>query len=371
MWFLADMGVLYMKRTKKEKILLINRGWSDNLGDQAIKYTLEELLKSYNYEVDFSDFTQYKKNQDLNYKNKSKEISCREKKMFRKVISCIIPVSTLRRISWIVKNYKIFKACFKEYDLVVIGGGQLLNSNYVFPLAMFLWVNLFELFNDSKIIIFGVGAVRNYNRFDKFLYSNALKKVDKIYMRDYESIKILSEVFNQNASYVPDVAFCINKLKSEEIVNKRNEVLIGLTDYNRYKKYYNDKGRDEYYLEWEKIILHYVDKKYNVKFFYTTVGDLTEAINMQKTILNKYKTYIDIIEVNNLDELINAISHAAVVVSPRMHALIIAYVYGCDVIPFIMSDKIKVFKEQYLDDKSISLDELQNQVLTQLMNAIN
>nr|WP_271400576.1 polysaccharide pyruvyl transferase family protein [Salinicoccus roseus] len=223
------------------------------------------------------------------------------------------------------------------------------------------------------MIIFGVGAMKDYNTFDKYLYSNALNKVDKIYMWDHESINILYEIFNKNATYVPDVAYCINNfysIESETQKCNRDEVLIGLTDYNRYKKYNNDKSEKEYYKEWEELILSYYNKENKIKLFYTTKSDFKEAIKMQRTIMNKYNIEIEIVEAKCLDELVQVLAQAKVVLSPRMHALIIAFVFGAEVIPYVMSDEIKVFKEHYLDE-SVSIDKLQAEIKLRLLEAIN
>lgn len=55
------------------KILLINQGYSDNLGDKAIKYMLMVMLKKLDHQVEFCGFTQFVE-QSLEFSNK-KDVS--------------------------------------------------------------------------------------------------------------------------------------------------------------------------------------------------------------------------------------------------------------------------------------------------------
>lgn len=347
-----------------KKILLINRGFSDNLGEQAIRCCMEGLLTSLKCKVDFRDLTDRKK-KEINYnKEAAKKLSV--KSLYNRVKN-----NTLLRLYWFITNVRMFKIVFqKKYDVVLIGGGQLINSNISFPLAVFLWVNLFRKFSNSKIVFFGVGSITKLKRIDKLLFKNALRKVDSIYLRDAVSIDFISKEFGVESIYTPDVAFCINFFYPINNRKKEKKVLIGLTEYSRYAKYNDDKDEIQYLTYWENLILDYHNKGFNVSLFYTTVNDLVEAIKMRKHIKEKYNIIIHITVINNLDDLINEISKAAIVISQRMHALIIARVYGCEVIPIIISDKIKAFKEQYLD-KDVPLDYLQGEIIRLLQKAID
>lgn len=347
-----------------KKILLLNRGSSDNLGDQAISFTLQSMLKSLGYEVDFRDLTEKNtKKRDYYYEAQEKYKSGTSNNKSRNKV--------ILRFFWFVKSISIFHILFKKkYDALLIGGGQLINSNASFPIAIFLWVILFKRISKGKIIFFGVGSVNNLTKFDSYLYKKALSNVDLIYLRDLESMDFVYKEFDRESFYTPDVAFLINNFTSNAFLKEKNTVLIGLTDYSRYIKYNKDKNEDEFLFFWEKLIYSYLNKGYKISLFYTTINDLVEAFKIQEHFKLKFKLNLSIVDVHNLNDFISVISTSQIVVSPRMHALIIGFVYGCEVVPIVISDKIKSFKNQYLD-KTVSLEQLQSQIKELLQSAID
>src|SRR5690625_115127 len=95
------------KNNKNKRILLVNRGSSDNLGDQAIRFTLESLIESIDGEVTFSDFTQFDNN-IYNYKSNKKKRNGRRLSIKRILIK-VVPVSLLKRIVLIIRSSKTIK----------------------------------------------------------------------------------------------------------------------------------------------------------------------------------------------------------------------------------------------------------------------
>lgn len=349
-----------------KKILLINRGGSDNIGDQAIKISLENLLKNMGFQTDFYDFANIYRRK--HYSSNSKENSA---PLFKKgIISALVP----DKVKWLIRNHKIYQACFndEDYEAVIIGGGQLFNNNKVFALAMFLWVHLIKYKKKSKIYLFGIGAMRNLSFTDKLLYKNVLRNVDGVYVRDEYSREVLLDLFGFKSNLTYDVAFCFNKyepyvLKRPKKNNEKlNRVLIGVSHFLRYQKYNDDNSSEEYYNYWvEKIFKLYSKDNTSIKLFYTTEEDLMVSTMIQKIIEDKYDTYIPIADVSNIDKLINEIIKADTVISPRMHALILSKIYQCNVEPVYISDKIKSFSKHYLED-DFSLEETQNKVINDL-----
>jgi polysaccharide pyruvyl transferase WcaK-like protein len=72
---------------------------------------------------------------------------------------------------------------------------------------------------------------------------------------------------------------------------------------------------------------------------------------------------IEILDTSSLEEVAREITKSEVVVAARMHALIIGYAYGCKVIPYRTSEKIKTFEKEYVNS-SICLNELQRLIVS-------
>lgn len=344
-----------------KKVLLINRGGSDNLGDQAIKVSLEQLLESMNCDVDFSDFTNIPKK---SYYNQGRPKNTKINKI--RILLKIFPV----KLRWIIKNYKIFKPCFnvKKYDLAIIGGGQLINNNKVFALAMYIWVYLLKRKN-IKVCLFGIGAMDNLTFSDRFFYRKALRLADNIYVRDNHSKLVIKEIFDIDSNLTYDVAFSLNIYNNntikDRLCSKPQTVLISVSHFSRYEKYNNDKSEAEYYKYWKEYIVSLSGNKEKVKLFYTTVEDLRVVEMLQAEIRDEYNLEVPIVNVKCLDDLLKELHLAAEVISPRMHALILARLCECKVTPVNISRKIVSFTEHYLGD-DYNLEEIKKRTLDDL-----
>jgi polysaccharide pyruvyl transferase WcaK-like protein len=349
------------------KALLINRGNTDNLGDKAINFAMKSFLEKAGLEVDFRDLIgekeikiDYLKEADFRLNKNSNS----DGKAFKSI--------SLKRISWFFKRAGMFSVCFEKYkyDVVFIGGGQLINSNVYFPIAIFFWITLFKVFAKTKIIVFGIGSESDFNWFDRWLYKSALQKADKIYVRDNESQKILSNTFKVSSEYTPDVVFGIKQFTKSYGSVKINKALIGPTSLKRLKKH-NNKIVAQWDVDfWEGIILNYLKRNFVTELFYTTIEDLVECKKIQESIKLKYNLNVHIAKINSLEDLILVISSSQVIVSQRMHALILGQLYGCMLEPILISDKLISFKKQYLDVQN-DLNELSEIVEKALKNSLH
>lgn len=350
-----------------KRALLVNKGWADNLGDQVIKYTIEDLLNNNGYKVDFFDFTQTSKTNYISYEKEALKENGRQNKnsLKKKLFGPIVNTKFVRIGLWLIGNRSLFskKRLSQDYDIIIVGGGQLILGDSSFPYAMYLWTRLLKkLYKNTRLIILGVGAGGEFGVIDSLLYSKSLKKVDKLYIRDNESIEIIKDKFNVSSNYIPDVGFYISKAYKLDY-EKEKKVLVGITDYLVHKRYNHDDKTEEDYSEfWEKKIVDYMQKGYKVQLFYTTMRDLVQSIKLKDTMHKKYNIKLEIIYVNTLEELLHEVAKASIIISGRMHGLIIGYAYGCEVVPYIISDKLKSFKEHYLDNNHIKINELQEEI---------
>lgn len=327
----------------KKKILIINQGGSDNLGDQAIKESLTMLLEHNEFETYFQDFTSY------NYSYTFSETENNQKNIVKSIIKSFVKIFTPSKLRWYIKNRKIFNVLKEEkYDAVVIGGGQLINKNKTFPYALKLWAEkVKKLSNKPKLFLFAVGAMDNFSSRDKNLYKKTLKKFDDIYVRDEYSQNALLSNFGIESNLTYDVAFSYKKYKQTKQKDKIvNSVLLGFTSFERHKKYNKDIVYEDYLKEYENKIVDLQLQNKDITLFYTTVSDLKTLKEIKS---NLPDIYVKIAKIENLDDLIYYLNISETVISPRMHALILGKIYGCNVVPELISDKIVTFANKYLN----------------------
>lgn len=350
------------------KILLINEGLSDNIGDKCIKYTLVNQLNKRNIEVDFCDFSKIKEEEKyIKYNEKDKLYTYKTVKRKSKLLVNIILL--VKSLMWFIKN---FKKCDEiitssKYEAVIIGGGQLLLNKCIFPVIMYTWIISAKKNGIKKIVLFSVGCGRNFNFYENILLKYSLKKVDKIFVRDKESYINVKNNFNIESNLTYDCVFTISDLIKMNTIS--NQVtLLGIIDYNTYYiQNENPLTREEYYNYWLNIIKN---SKETFKFIYTTESDLIETIRF-KNYVNKYIKYeIEIVKTSTVKELCNTISSANKVISGRMHALIIAISYGKEIKAFRMNDKLKGFEVEFIEN-NINIEFIKSKVNNDINKVLN
>lgn len=297
-----------------KEILIINRGTkTDNFGDEAINFCLQKLLSDQNSSVECVNYTLFFE---------------RDEGKLRSLLN------NLKRAVNLIKN---------NYDLIIFGGGQLIQSNRRFPLSFFIWTVIIKLFSKSKIKTFGIGVDEKYTFTKKILFKLAFRGVEEFYVRDELSQINLKSVFGKKAYVTPDVVFTISDFY---LPNKREEqpTLFGITTFKSIKRYkYIEKNELEYLDHQAHLLLSYYDD--GVKLIYNTKDDFKYALKLQAYVKNKYDKDIVIIEINDMYEYIDIINSARIVVSSRMHALIISLSYGIHIKPYIRNEKLEGFKK--------------------------
>jgi len=326
-----------------KKVLIINEGYSDNLGDQAINNSLSLFFKENNYQVSFMYLSNPEITNKPNYKylegrNKNKKTHIDKIKTFFLFFRWYFKFKKI-----IIKNIKA-----ENYDLIVIGGGQLIISSGSYSLSSFsislFWITyLIKKYSNSKIYLVGIGTSKKFNFFEKKLYYLVLKRVSHIFVRDEFSHKNLKNFFNIKSIIIPDIAFYgewnDKKFKNSKIF------LLSLANYNEVFLRYNTKkiSKKKYYENFYKIIQEKEKNNMMIKLFYTTKSDAIEMIEFKKYLKEKHNKTIQICKINTMSDLTNCFSKAHTVYSGRMHALILAYKQNCEVEIQTISQKLLSF----------------------------
>lgn len=315
--------------------ILVNKGFSDNLGDQAINNVAKNTLKEYGfsdvYSHDYTSLDRGVKKINTSEINKSK---------LKGLIKYILPL----KIIWLIKNYsRLANALNNNSEYVFIGGGQLILSNTYFPIAAYLWTYLANKYN-KEVVFLSVGVGSKYKILDKYLLGKALNKASSISVRDERSRITLKNIFNVDSTLTGDIVFC-EESKGTSGVEKENDVLLGIPGLYVYNEY-NSKLRQVEYFEFWTDFLENHDISFNlITLFYTTTEDYFESLAFQSYVAERYDVILPILSCSTLAELELSMKKYHRVVSGRMHGLILGLNNDCSIISFPISNKLKSFQQ--------------------------
>lgn len=332
----------------KKNILLINQGHTDNIGDIAINNTIKNFFENLNYDVCSVPYWD-------------------EHEIFRKYNKIY---KIIRKFDFIMdffmRKYIRKKIKNKKIDAVIIGGGDLMSAHRGFNCALYNWTKyLFD--KNIKIFITGISTNNDITKKERKRYEKALKKCDFVSVRDEFSLNLIKNNYDIDCNYYPDVVFAYNKImninyKHGKKNNKDNIVMIAPIKFNEGLKYYlNTKDEKEYFNYLYNKAINIISKDDIILITSTVKNDentsmnfynyLSERIN-NKVIFEKYidfENYIHILEKTNL------------IISARMHAMILGLIYGCDKIVAIEHNKkMQIFSREYCKNKSIDINNVEN-----------
>lgn len=342
------------------RVLIVNECGSDNIGDRALAYGMHKAFFDDGFIVDMADYSCRSINEHAEPSFGLKG-SCNGMKSFlyricRKAIRWM--PGFLYGFVWACYRFrKVLRYSQGNYDLVVLGGGQLILSNRVFPFLIYMWVTLFK-FRGAKVFLVAVGVGETFTWLEKMLVKTALKKADGFYVRDNRSIRNSEKIFGIVPRYCPDSAFYLAEDRGrQENANyspdQERFALVCPVDYDVYVRYANEMSRDRqptwdsYLAEWQNIINDKIYHGYKVILSSTTMQDHEVA----RELFRKYNEYEDKVLLAEYSssylEFVKLIRKSSIVVSGRMHALILGMTQSKNIEPYYISKKIKGFVDEY------------------------
>lgn len=337
-----------------KKILIINRCNTDNLGDQMISSSVEHLFNQYG-EIYHADLCNNDQILDITCDYKYNIYSKLRFKLRRnKLLSCLN--------LYIDPLYKIARQ--EKFDLIIIGGGELISNS--FSVYLNTWLKVIRKYQSkSKIVLFGVGVTNDINDQNKVLLQYWLGKCNSIYVRDEKSVINLSEQFGVVAKEIPDVVFC--NIIPNSFDKEYN--LFGVSEYSRIVKHnkFSFSNKEEYYHLCLTSILE-IDSVNSLPLylFYTTHGDYLECLEFNQYCQIKIGKRFSVASISSKETLLDFLKKSQIVSSPRMHGCIIAQLCGAYVVPFLISEKMQSYKNKYIDSRTTL-----NEFRVQLNNSVN
>lgn len=340
---------------KNKKILVLNQGSTENYGDIAINDTIVTYMKDKGYQVDYFTFWLEELVLGKNYK-----------KLPNIILKIIWHLHFLRDIlmkKTIKKHIEISK-----YDAVIIGGGELLGGNFGFNTSLYVWTKILA---KHKIPVYIIGVSGHKEMSERLLKRNkkSLHRCAKILVRDSYSYKLCKEIYDVDCDQKPDVVFAYRALcrESEKIKekDKRNSLVCVPIMYEALKTKMNFQNKEQYFIYLYNLINKKI-KIYDRIIITTTVFDDNALAEEFFLWLKKQKIQNEISfeKYTNINDYINIINKAHIVISARMHALILALIYGCDILAIPFKEKLKVFEKEY--SSNMNLEEVEKRALESL-----
>ncbi|MFB2659169.1 polysaccharide pyruvyl transferase family protein [Shewanella mangrovisoli] len=320
-----------------KKVLVVNRGFCDNLGDQAINHAMCSFVSNkFNVEATFAEYTTLAKSEKLiNLNVKPNSFSSK----FREAIKKILPLKFI----WLCRNlFRVNSAVQSDVDLVIIGGGQLILSNSAFDIAAASWV-LFARLHKKPIVFCSVGAGTDFNYLNKALYKYALHNCDGICVRDEKSRDTIKSTFQVDAVVAGDIVFTAEN--EPHLSSCRSYILLGIPSLSVYNTYNKHVSRGEYYEIWMDFLKNNAVEINDCSLYYTTEDDFVESLLFSQFLADKFSIDIKIVNTSSLTKLEGVLSKTRLAISGRMHGLIIAANHSCDILVFPISKKLISFED--------------------------
>lgn len=315
------------------KIVLYGYFGYQNFGDDLMLHNIiEHLYKSNSIKI----ITNSKNNTEISSR---KSITVHETYKYNKLKNLVL-------------LYKIFKKC----DFFVWGGGTCFSEEdgVVNPLILIL-ARILRL----KIVFIGIGSnkIRSFNNKLKMKINSLL--IDKVYVRDQDSLQNLSIFFNDNKIVLSeDIAYLYDYNKP--YIGKDKQITISLRNLNNYLaideqhcfmnnivKSIRDIICGEDFEEINVLVLdNKIDYEINQKFFQLIKDDINQNIR------------VNFINEKNITAKISSIQESGFFICVRLHGILVSELIGVKTIGIGYSEKVKSYMNRigssgYIEMKDI------------------
>lgn len=322
-------------------------GW--NIGDEAILYSLVEMLRQRGREG-------------------SIHVICAN--------STVQAKSDYADRGWTsiaLRNPLAVLRCLRKCDLLV-GGGQILNGKRPLKslgaLGALVWLNK-RLGNVPAVV--GVG-INNIEGFARRILRMGICQADTIGCRDPESLNELREAESNCGTLTADLVFssAIQNLRKDRANDEPGGEPVCVVAVSRSPEFgFPMLSIDAYRTLIERLKAHYPNRAIHV------VGhDIRERFDAGLIDALRERAEFKDVHFRVLDDLaeaVNLYANAALIISQRMHPLIMGLVLGAQVLPVAGSSKLRSMAER-LELRMLEISangELDSAALSQTLSALH
>jgi polysaccharide pyruvyl transferase WcaK-like protein len=345
-----------MEKTKL-KALIFGEINSLNLGDQAIFDGLKNSLIEENIEVHALDLSNAipKIQRDVAFvHDTNKRLSLLKflKKITKKVKILYYLINLLKIFYRYTKNVKLVFSKMKDVDVIIIGGGALIQDNALsFPTAL-AYIRTLNLFLNKPIYILGCSVGKQYSILGKYFIMYFLRGTKRIYLRDPQSVELLYDNFNLKANLIPDHALRISYNKEFNHKSKRYSCGINILEFASHGLGNDIDFKKEYYNYFKFLVKELVNRKEIEEIVLFSTGEKSDAsaiIRFKNELINELikdgiqSNKIKVFFPNDYKNLLYFMSEMDVLFNSRLHASILGIVAGTPILSIIWDPKVQGF----------------------------
>lgn len=359
--------------------IITSGGWSyGNIGDEVILTSTIFLLHKY-FEKDNLIFTSYNKNEFMKYYN-DKVVFSLHYLLEKEDINIQNYNDVLSNIDYYGLNDYV--NMFDQDTLFIMSGGGYFVEDWESQFVSRLLEIAIAKSKGAKVVVIGQSIGPIITRNGMVALKNELNKCDYIAVRDLDTIQLLKDIEVQTkVNYIPDLAVVISDILPSKNRDK-NTIGIMPAAYSSYtsissnkknkfiekiKKRFSKPGilyRKEY-----KKIINELSKNNKIKIILSTQWkwDIDFAKYLIKDV-NQEK--IDFIYTTNAKELCEQLSKINVLISTKMHPLIVASSYNIPTIGISYNFKVDNYMKMIGREKyCCRIDELKATNILPLVNS--
>jgi len=337
-----------------KRVLVINQGNTNNYGDIAINRTISHFLKDYF----IVDYLPYWSENDIFGSLYSK---------YKILYKIIMKFSCLRDIFYLFFLKKRIKV---SYEKVIIGGGELLSGHIGFNTAFYNIIKFFK--KRSPIYVIGVNGNANLKKHLLKRYKKALFFPAKIMVRDYFTKDVLKNEYGIDANVYPDVVFSYRLVENDHDKEKKEGIIVlsPIEYWDEFGEYLGITCESDFinFLIEKTLAKRSFDEKIVVAPTVDTDNGIARKIYKKLTTLPGINASLE--EFSSLEDYIAILKRASIVVSCRMHGLILALDYACTIESIAFKNKLAVFKKEY-QDNPINISSITEKSRESLFNLLN
>jgi len=339
-------------------ISIISLGGIDNFGERAILFgTIIELRKKYpSAKIAIHGYKNLKE-KDHHLYNKLRENSIcicesiiNSKSLCSKICSIFSLFLKIRPRHLILEEYEYLK----KADAIYSKGKESFTNSYGFKFFVdsFLGFYLVSRLN-KNVILYGHSIGPFDTRLERFIVKHVCKKVKKIYVRDSESLKELKKIkSDERVELIKDFAFkAVEAISTELCVEKKKQAIV-VPNAALLKKRYKDKT---IYLENVGIIIKkLIDSERKVILLSSVIAnDWNDDYQLCYYFKNKYPE-VELRKHLSLVELLMDIKESEIIISSRLHPLILGYGLSVKLVALNANLKVKgIMKDLHLEKNII------------------
>jgi len=327
----------------KPKVAIVCECLSANLGDQAIARSLSNIMSSY-YDVKLVSFGRL----PVKRLQKDDQVAA-DRLSVKRRIGRLLPNTIKSRIKWyVLGGRRVYESYFgnaiNDCELVIVGGGQLIKNNVALFSDRIDSVWRITRRNRVSLSFVGVGVDRSMKPLNWRLVQRALQQSEQILVRDDSSRhRIEANVkIAVPCSVVPDLVFGLANPHAEPKFDQRrysyalNIMSLRIMLSDDASEFVS--GMESSYCD---LAAQIIAADMNCILFTSgSAEDLQEMQRMHGVIKDRVGLDLEVFHPGDLDDLMSFLGIVKNVVASRLHAGILSFVSGCNLVCINWDDKV-------------------------------